>query len=80
MFLWARAGRLRPMHMVWEARNYNEPKYALVRYHKPRLRQPLRLDWLGGPKVDDDRESRRVFPGKTGEWPWMRKHKPESRL
>jgi hypothetical protein len=63
MFLWANAGRLRPMRMVWSKQNHNYPKYS------PDLREVPRMEWVSGPKVDDDRENRRRFPGRTGEWP-----------
>jgi hypothetical protein len=54
MFLWARADRLRPMRMVWPKRNYNCPKYSLIRWRKPHLREALRMDWLSGSKLDAD--------------------------
>jgi hypothetical protein len=67
MFLWARADRLRPMHMVWSERNYNEPEYDLIRWRKPQLRGVPRMDWICRfSKVDDDRETRRYFRGGRG--------------
>ena len=63
---WARANRLRPMRMVWSEQNHNEPKCSLPCWRKPGLRKVPRLEWIGGPKVADDRETRRRFPGRTG--------------
>jgi hypothetical protein len=76
MFLWARADRLRPMRMVWPKRNHNDPEYSLIRWRKPGLRKVPRMEWISGPKLDD-RETRRRFPGRTGEWPLRRRKRAQ---
>lgn len=78
-FAWASAGRLRPMRMVWLERNYNDPKYELVKWRQPSLRTVPRMEWARLPKVEDDRESRQRFPGKTGEWPRNRRQKRKAK-
>jgi len=73
MFCWSSAGRLRPMRMVWMERNYNDPRYSLIRWRKPALRTVPRMEWIREGKVEADRERRQRFPGKMGEWPRNRK-------
>ena len=77
MYAWQSRDRLCPPRMVWLEHNYNEPRYELVKWHQPSLRDPPRLAW--GPwrkaKVEDDRDSRQRFPGETGRWPLNRRRR-----
>lgn len=76
MFCWGSAGRLRPVRMCWLERNYNEPRYDIVKWHLPSLRRHTVA--LPGTKVEWDRETRQRFPGETGKWPLNRKPRPKN--
>lgn len=79
MFCWGSAGRLRPMRMVWLKHNYNQPRYELVKWRQPSLRQHGRVIKLRGGKVEWDRETRQHFPGETGKWPLNKVRLPRDR-
>jgi hypothetical protein len=73
MFAWSSAGRLRPMRMVWWDTGHSY-RFELVKYQRPCLRAFTRCDntCIGGPgqtRVEQDRENRQRYPGRTGEWP-----------
>lgn len=72
MYVWVSSGRLRPMRMMWLARNFNEPKYSIVRWERPGIRAYPALPWARKNRVSEDRDMRQRYPGNTGKWPHNR--------
>jgi hypothetical protein len=76
MYMWHSRDRLCNPRMVWDedGRNWNEPKYELVKWERPGLRKCSMLP-AAFTRVEDDQFWRRRLPGKIGNWPHTRKAK-----
>lgn len=75
MFVWGSEGRLRPMRMVWLDRNHHYHRFEIAKWERREMRAWSR-DLRREPKVENDREMRQRYPGRTGDWPRHRKARP----
>ena len=60
------------MRMVWLERNYNDPKYELVKWRKPDIRRRP-YDLRGRLRLEDDRSSRSRWPRADDGMIWGRR-------
>lgn len=69
-FAWSSRNRLCPVRMVDV--DYNEPKYEVAKYRRPRLRRLTKLDCVPYLRLPDRQMAYISPPGRLGEWPVFR--------